>query len=464
MVPNNLIEETRPTLYRGLKYWGKKPHNIWRHIIEHNSNKSDVIYDPFAGSGLTFYESIKVNRKPVICDINPLTLFLVDVYSKNYDQEKIVKTVASILSKMKRTAFYKKNFTTNCSNCGETTDIYNYRCENNEAKSYSYKCKFCGATKTDKNTKEVYNYKHKLWKPSFDLNLISSTNEAFYKKMGGSNISFLWTPRNLEFLSMIFSKILDIKGNERDSIMYGFIQTLHLTTKMCSLRSKKTRRPLSTSWGRPAYLGLSSYMEQNPILQLERAIFGNAGVLKAIQSREKYLPQYTYSTDIRDIDKVDGVVLIKDSKEISSGFKPKLIMLDPPYGSIIQYGELSLIWNVWLEKYNSMYKISLENEIIVNKTKGYDEYTEDMTRVLTNCSKLLCRGGGMVMTFNSNNDEDWSAIEQAINNASNLHILDKKYQKNLRSSEANVSDNKGIGISDYYITIGKKRSTKKKAA
>ena len=27
-------EQTRPAIYRIMKYWGKKPHNIWRKYIE----------------------------------------------------------------------------------------------------------------------------------------------------------------------------------------------------------------------------------------------------------------------------------------------------------------------------------------------------------------------------------------------------------------------------------------------
>lgn len=56
---NNLVEDSRPTLYRALKYWGKKPHNIWRDLITAYTNAGDIVYDPFAGAALTFFEAIK---------------------------------------------------------------------------------------------------------------------------------------------------------------------------------------------------------------------------------------------------------------------------------------------------------------------------------------------------------------------------------------------------------------------
>ena len=91
MVSGQVLEETsRPTLYRAMKYWGKKPHNIWHELIKMNTKERDIVFDPFAGSALTFFEAIRANRKPIIADINPLTLFIVDVYSEEYSIEKII--------------------------------------------------------------------------------------------------------------------------------------------------------------------------------------------------------------------------------------------------------------------------------------------------------------------------------------------------------------------------------------
>ena len=62
-------EATRPAMYRALKYWGKKPHNIWNEIIRKYSKTNDVVFDPFAGSGLTFFEGIRAGRIPVVDDM-----------------------------------------------------------------------------------------------------------------------------------------------------------------------------------------------------------------------------------------------------------------------------------------------------------------------------------------------------------------------------------------------------------
>lgn len=450
-----LVEDSRPTLYRALKYWGKKPHNIWRELICANTDVGDIVFDPFAGSAMTFFEAIKAGRKPVISDINPLTLFLVEVYSKEYDFKKIISRYHEIEKALNSKEFYLKNYKTNCSNCGAVVDIYNYRNQKNCSFAYSYKCEHCKNIITDTNIKNEYFVKTDFWKPSKQIDNYSSVCEASLKAFGGYDISNIWSNRNLEILACIFDLIKSSDEDIRNALMFAFLQTLHLTTKMCALRSEKTNRPLSTSWGRPAFMYLSKSMEQNPLIQFKRALFEKNGVIKALESRKSYLPTYTYSTNIKDLDKVDGIVCIKDSKQMKN-FRADFIITDPPYGSIIQYGELSSLWNIWLENFDDKYKINLDDEIIVKKDCNYFKYMQDMDKVFSNCFDILADNGKMILTFNSNNEKDWECINSIINN-SRFDFRMKYCQKNKRSSEANVNIVSDLGNSDYYFVLEKSK-------
>ena len=46
----------KPKGYKGLagfhKYWGKKPTETWRFLIENFTDVNDIVLDPFLGSGL----------------------------------------------------------------------------------------------------------------------------------------------------------------------------------------------------------------------------------------------------------------------------------------------------------------------------------------------------------------------------------------------------------------------------
>ncbi|OLA78133.1 MAG: hypothetical protein BHW55_02365 [Candidatus Melainabacteria bacterium 35_41] len=434
-----------------MKYWGKKPHNIWRELINSHTEIGDIVYDPFAGSALTFFEAIKIGRKPVIADINPLTLFLVDLYSQNYNEKKIINRYFEIEYLVKNSKIYNKNYTIKCSNCNSEIDIFNYRNEYNRSIEISYKCPVCKKTITQKNSSNEYVEKLKFWKPKQDISKYSSTCDASIRAFGGNDIKDIWSKRNLEILSYIFNLIKLSDESVKKPLMFAFLQTLHLTTKMCALRSQSTNRPLSTSWGRPAFMFLNKNMEQNPLIQFKRALIEKNGVLKALKSRNEYLPKYKFSTNINDIDNVDGVVLLKDSKLINN-IKAKMIITDPPYGSIIQYGELSMIWNVWLENFDEKYVLSLEDEIIIKRNNDYLKYKNDMQKVFYNCSEILSKEGTMIMTFNSNNIKDWECINNIINN-SNFNIEKKYKQKNKRSSEANVLSSSDLANSDYYFIL-----------
>ena len=449
-----LKETSRPTLYRAMKYWGKKPHNIWYELIKMNTIENDVVFDPFAGSALTFFEAIRSNRKPIIADINPLTLFIVDVYSQKYDIDEIIVCFNEIKKQVINTNLYKKNYRSECKDCGAEIHIYNYKWKNNKQVAFSYKCPHCGQILTENFEREYCIEDLNLWKPDFCIKDFASVNSSAIKRFGGSNIRDIWTTRNLEILSLIFHLITNCPANVQKPLLFAFLQSVHLTTKMCALRSEKTNRPLSTSWGRPSYMYLKNRMEQNPLIQFERSIFEKNGLIKSLICKDKYLPLYSFSMDIRDLNKSDGIVLLKDSKQIKNGFNAQLIITDPPYGSIIQYGELSRIWNVWLEKFDSLYKNDLENEVIINKEKDYVQYCNDMSCILKNCYNLLKKNGLLIMTFNSNNIKDWYYINRSINNSS--FIIKTKYlQKNMRSSEANVKLTSDLAITDYYFILEK---------
>jgi DNA modification methylase len=75
-------------MYKAMKYWGRKPHNIWSDYIEHYCPKDGVVLDPFMGSGISTFESLKIGRKIISTDLNPLSAFVVEVLSSKFDKKK----------------------------------------------------------------------------------------------------------------------------------------------------------------------------------------------------------------------------------------------------------------------------------------------------------------------------------------------------------------------------------------
>jgi len=69
-----------PAAYRGLyafhKYWGKKPAEPMRYLIQHLCPEGGLVVDPFLGSGISALEAVQLQRRFVGMDINPAAVRL----------------------------------------------------------------------------------------------------------------------------------------------------------------------------------------------------------------------------------------------------------------------------------------------------------------------------------------------------------------------------------------------------
>jgi adenine specific DNA methylase Mod len=84
-----LVEGKRPPIYTALKYWGKKPHNIWAEYIMTYTPENGICLDPFMGSGVAFFEALRCNRKIIGFDLNPISSFIIEVLSSDFNKEKL---------------------------------------------------------------------------------------------------------------------------------------------------------------------------------------------------------------------------------------------------------------------------------------------------------------------------------------------------------------------------------------
>ena len=62
--------------YEMHKYWGKKPSNDLKELIEEFSNEGDTVLDPFSGYGVFCCEALILNRNVIANDLNPIANFL----------------------------------------------------------------------------------------------------------------------------------------------------------------------------------------------------------------------------------------------------------------------------------------------------------------------------------------------------------------------------------------------------
>lgn len=472
-----LVEETRPPIYTAMKYWGKKPHNIWRKYIENYTPKNGLYLDPFSGSAISAFEAVKAGRKTIAFDLNPLTSFIIEVISSDFEKNDFEKKVQKIISTIHNDKIYQKYFLTTCRKCGNKKAIVqNYKWDSGKLYEVGIVCESC--TSNSKNKKQIRyiskptkeeeiiaqhlnEIKIDSWFPKTKFPKSESFSGSFKIAIGGNNFSDLWTKRNLYVLSKIFDLILK-ENNEvlKKQLLYGFIQTIHLCTKMSVPRTSRGNRPFSTSWGRSAYICAKRQMEMNPLFVFKGSCIGKQSVESSLKEAQKYLgkkPKLLYvdernkSNRSKNFDIKYGVIDINTITSYLDSKSIDFIMTDPPYGGLVQYLDLSSIWLIWLEKYNTRYKPNYNAEITINKeTQDINLYKIKFQKALKNLFAVLKDDGKIVFTFHNKNIEIWNAFLNAIALAG-FKIEKVIHQQNRRTGEANVANPYGTSASDFYI-------------
>lgn len=459
-----LFEKSRPPMYTAMKYWGKKPHNIWAEYISTYTQRDGIFLDPFSGSAMSCFEAVILGRKAISFDINPLTSFFIEVFSSEYDDNLFTNRVNNIVRKIKLDINYH--------------NMYEYRedcvvqnVKYNDGKIYEIsivsKDESRISIKPEKNDLEAIdlsiNIENLFTYPKRKFHKSLSFSDNFIRKVG-DNFSDLYTQRNLYVLSLIFNEIMmENNISVQLQLLFSFIKIVHLSTKMCVPRNKKSNRDFSTSWGRSAYMYPKRQMEMNPLLLFEHSALGKQSTRSALINFKKRVKKNIIIKKIesaneicnvldpnKSIDILYGVIDIKKLMNVIPEKSIDFIITDPPYGGLVQYLDLSTIWLSWLELFDKSYEPNYSSEITINLTKSIEDFERDMIEALTNIRKVLTDSGKVVLTFNNKDLKTWKSLLKAIEE-SGLKIEKVIHQQNKRTGESNVSDPFGSSASDFYI-------------
>ena len=469
-----LVEKTRPMMYKAMKYWGKKPNNIFREYIEHYSKSNEIILDAFAGSGVCPLEAIQINRKAVGIDLNPISMFMMEMLATPLNITKFKQEWAEIKSDFAKFEKEMGLFLTACPKCKKPARIINVHYDGEPFKiRYDCSCQKKNNSKQldDEDLKlieKANKIKISYWYPKDKFPDTDAFDGA--KKNAGDYFYDLWTRRNLYALAYMFDRINKIKDNKiKEFFKFTFISMLHLCTKMVSARREKSQRPDSGSWGRPAYLFPKRHLEQNPFILFERAIEDKQGVIKAKENSNKLIGNKTnFAKNFEDLKDTDKNLLImkKNTIELSKYIPNEsidFVLTDPPYGGLIKYFDLSSIWAVWLKgkEQNKEFDIPYNEEITLDKKRDFTYYDRMLFKAFSEINKVLKSNRYMVVTFHNSQPRIFNSIMKSCINAG--FVLEKiLFQQNKRASESGVANPWGTAISDFYLRFKKPTKEEKK--
>ena len=68
--------KTHTPVYKMHKYFARRPWNVFSQIVSHYSSPNGIVLDPFCGGGTTVVESLKLRRRTVGVDLNPMATYI----------------------------------------------------------------------------------------------------------------------------------------------------------------------------------------------------------------------------------------------------------------------------------------------------------------------------------------------------------------------------------------------------
>ncbi len=466
----NCPAKTHTPMYLMHKYWARKPANVVAEYIKHYSKEGEIVLDPFAGSGISAIESIKLGRKSIAIDLDPMATFITKNTAMPIDIKKFENTFNEIKNKIK--GKIDELYITSCSKCKKEVTIEAVIWKKNSPIDIRYNCDCSKATQwkePDKRDKEVLSEIEKkripYWIPQNELIWNSRIN--VHK---GEKVSDLFTRRNLITLSIILNEINKIEDKKIKEIMrFTFSSALAQASKMVFVIRKRGRSsgsveesaPEVGSWATRGYWIPEEFFEINAWNCFEERF---NKIKRGKEESNSLIKEYKEAENFEELKKDVNIMVktfnILELDKIIPSNSVDYIFTDPPYGDAVPYLELDYMWSSWLD-----FKPNFEDEIIISdspiRNKKEETYETMLKAAFRQIYNVLKRGRWMTVTFHNTNIKVWNAIISACILAG-FDLEKIIYQEPARPSAKGLLAQYGSAIGDYYIRFRKPKIDKRK--
>ena len=93
--------EAHTPMYNWHKYWSRKTWNVVAEFIKNYCPEGGVVFDPFAGSGVTAMEALKHKRRVIVSDLLPIATEIIRLTIKPVDTVKLTEAFRRVEAKVK---------------------------------------------------------------------------------------------------------------------------------------------------------------------------------------------------------------------------------------------------------------------------------------------------------------------------------------------------------------------------
>ncbi|MFZ1991576.1 MAG: hypothetical protein WAW96_17610, partial [Alphaproteobacteria bacterium] len=145
-----LMKKPQPPRYQIHRFWTRKRANEGWEYVKAYSKENEIILDPFSGSGIYPLEAVRIDRKAIANDADPMAVFITKATLLQVDIPKIEQTFQQIKTQVKDKI--SDLYLTECSKCKKYTpiNVTVFQKDDRDPKIYHpkqirYICKYCGS-------------------------------------------------------------------------------------------------------------------------------------------------------------------------------------------------------------------------------------------------------------------------------------------------------------------------------
>lgn len=474
---SDVSEGKNNPIYMAHAYHTKCPHPAIMRYILHFTQPGDIVFDGFAGTGMTGVaanlcgsksdvdmlkeKNAKVGVRHSICsDLSPIATLIAASYTLPFNAKEFEIKANEILDQveaefgwMYETLIQGKKAKVNyiiwsdvftCPSCGKEIVLWNESVDimNNIIKD-KFPCPHCGFECSKKNMEKV-------WESSFD-NIVGDVIKM--NKKVPVRVNYTSGKRSEKDIEQFDVDLIN-SINYNDGEMYP---TLKLEEGF------NTSQPIRSNGVEYSHQFFTkrNYMVLNRVYQ--KAVKNNIPLTWLTSTLQNASKMYKFRTDrkggilngtlfipslnieqnpinllrakIRDFVSTEyacrgnSAVSLLSATSLNTIYDNSIdyMFIDPPFGANIMYSELSSIWEGWLKVTTNN-----ETEAIVNEYqhKTLFEYQQLMNRSLKEFYRILKPGKWLTMEFSNTSASVWNSIQNALQGVgfvvANVAALDKK--------------------------------------
>jgi 16S rRNA G966 N2-methylase RsmD len=410
--------EPHTAMYVWHKYWSRKTWNVVGEHINAYTKPHQIVFDPFAGSGVVAMEAARNKRRAIVCDLNPVASMITELTLRPVNTLKLLEAFERVRERVQRRI--TELYAVHCLKCGRPFTADCFVREGDEFVEVRYKacphCEHrcetgCAPRKKDQDAlSELEGRRIKEWHPKNQLYYGDGT--PFMKKERFDSLDQVFTKRNLRAAAMLYEAIEQESSPQLKKFLLGaFSSMIHLCTRMCPALAPgegNHQTAFSSTWTQHSYWAAPRYLEANVWDKFESAITGHQGIIKAKNESNQLLGDVKVTNDWPKVlnGEADIAVVTDDCVELMKKMPEECvdyIFTDPPYDASIQYGELSYLWNAWLRADFRYTEKIAAHEVIRNdrQKKPFEVYHALLNNSFLGFYKVLRPEHCLTLTFHN---------------------------------------------------------------